>query len=278
MNYFHDLNAVSNYISKLYALIGRRVNAKLNLQSPWLDLFTSNSLRIRNALNQEISTLGISRRHWITLQEIRKHRNRIMHPQRSLDQIHQISNRWRNRRQAIAIRQLIQVFHRIINSALQFCEDESSASHACLQTNWRDRQIRSHSMGMDSETLKTCPQPEGLVSEVSQNSGNERPTLGGCPVEYPDEENVAEYHHSMPLPKPQNCAQVPELCAWCRVALSKQSTTSSMKLLKVFSFLDSNALHPDPNVEMSDLKNSKLLSLGNFASLGMLAPPFQWQP
>lgn len=121
--YTQDLNLISSYISKLYSLIGSRTATKLKIpETNWLALFCSNSLRVRRALNSEIRSIGISLSHWNLLQQVRRERNKLMHPQSSIESLRTcVQDRWRNHAAYEALCALVRIIEQDqINPAAGF--------------------------------------------------------------------------------------------------------------------------------------------------------------
>ena len=135
----HDLNNISTFISRLYSLIGRRAAERLGIESGWLALFCSNSLRIRRALNEEIRNLGISLQHWIELQRIRKMRNRLVHPECSISNLsYAINSRWRRHRGFYALRSMVRILRTSANVSAAPAFLPSPMTDR-LQKDWRVR-------------------------------------------------------------------------------------------------------------------------------------------
>lgn len=171
--HINDVNAISNYISKLYALIGQRAGSRLNISTGWLSLFCSSSLRVRRVLNDEIKSLGISISHWKQLQELRRERNALMHPVKNCDEILNIVNtRWNNHRAFAAVKSMLHILQNNRHLARRtYVSDEGQAcglriGASSLQTDWRGH--RRSSLVTDPEgeprtTRFSAVDPAGIV-------------------------------------------------------------------------------------------------------------------
>lgn len=180
----NDLNLISTYISKLYAVIGKNVCEKLDISTNWLSLFTSNSLRIRRVLNDEIRSLGITLEQWRDLQNLRKLRNRLMHPSTTIQNIKSlVEERWQDKSEYGALRCLIRIVEEnedVGKRNFSGGKPAGSSYHAGSkeETNWRDARSSPYLSFRSRRSLHSklpAPREPGDASDLKSEPGDEAP-------------------------------------------------------------------------------------------------------
>lgn len=180
----NDLNLISTYISKLYAVIGKNVCEKLDISTNWLSLFTSNSLRIRRVLNDEIRSLGITLEQWRDLQNLRKLRNRLMHPSTTIQNIKSlVEERWQEKSEYGALRCLIRIVEEnedVGKRNFSGGKPAGSSYHAGSkeETNWRDARSSPYLSFRSRRSLHSklpALREPGDASDLKSEPGDEAP-------------------------------------------------------------------------------------------------------